>query len=96
MSRATLSELAHREQDGLEVTLLWDASLNQVSIEVVDQRNESILRAAVPGRLALNAFHTPTRTSSATKAVTGSRRRSRLWWPHDRDRPRLTADRPLA
>ena len=59
MSRATLSELAHREQDGLEVTLLWDARSNEVTIEVVDQRNESSLRAAVPGRLALNAFHHP-------------------------------------
>ena len=59
MSQVSLSELAYREQDGLEVTLLWEPCSNEISIEVIDQRNDSILRASVPGRLALDAFHHP-------------------------------------
>jgi hypothetical protein len=56
---ASLRELAHREQDGLEVTLLWDARSNKVSIEVVDQRDESSFRLPVAGHCALDAFHHP-------------------------------------
>ena len=37
----TLRELAHRAHDGLEVTLLWDEDSNEVSIDVVDERNDS-------------------------------------------------------
>jgi hypothetical protein len=52
-------ELAYRNQDGLEVTLLWDACTNEVSIDVVDKRNESAFRLPIPGRFALDAFHHP-------------------------------------
>ena len=31
MSHATLKELAYRNQNGLEVTLLWDPRSNEVS-----------------------------------------------------------------
>ena len=40
-STITLRELAHRAHDGLEVTLLWDPRSNEVSIDVVDERNAS-------------------------------------------------------
>ncbi len=56
---ASLRELAHREQDGLEVTLFWDARSNSVSIEVVDQRDESSFLLPVAGHSALDAFHHP-------------------------------------
>ena len=56
---ASLRELAYREQDGLEVTLFWDARSNEVSVEVVDQRDESSFRLPVAGDCALDAFHHP-------------------------------------
>jgi len=56
---ASLRELAHREQDGLEVTLFWDARSNKVSIEVVDRRDESSFLLPVAGHSALDAFHHP-------------------------------------
>src|SRR4051794_17050347 len=59
MTGATTRELAYREQDGLEVTLLWDPSSNDVSVEVIDQRDETYVRIAVEGRFALDAFHHP-------------------------------------
>jgi len=55
----TLRELAHREQDGLEVSLLWDERSNDVSIEVVDHRDGSRFRVPVAGRAALDAFRHP-------------------------------------
>jgi hypothetical protein len=55
----TLRELAHRNQDGLEVTLLWNARTNEVSVEVADNRNESGFAFAVGASSALDAFHHP-------------------------------------
>jgi hypothetical protein len=66
---ASLRELAHREQDGLEVTLFWDARSNDVSIEVVDQRDESSFRLPVAGHRALDAFHHPYAYALATNAA---------------------------
>ena len=37
----TLRELAYRAHDGLQVTLLWDEDSNEVSIGVIDARNDS-------------------------------------------------------
>jgi hypothetical protein len=59
MPDVALKELAYRNQDGLEVTLLWDACSNEVSIDVVDERNESQFRLPIPGRFALDAFNHP-------------------------------------
>jgi len=56
---ASLKELAHREQDGLEVTLFWNARTNEVSIELVDHRDGSSFRLPVAGSRALHAFHHP-------------------------------------
>jgi hypothetical protein len=36
----SLQELAHREQNGLEVTLFWNPQSDAVSIEVVDHLDE--------------------------------------------------------
>ena len=56
---ASLRELAHREQDGLKVTLYWNARSNEVSVELMDQRDESSFRLPVAGHCALDAFHHP-------------------------------------
>ncbi len=52
-------ELAYRHQDGLEVTLLWNALSNEVSIELVDERHETALAFAVDAKYALDAFYHP-------------------------------------
>jgi hypothetical protein len=52
-------ELAHRRQDGLEVTLLWDALSNEVWIELVDESIEHAVDFGVDPRFALDAFHHP-------------------------------------
>ena len=52
-------ELAHRHHDGLEVTLLWDPRSNEVSIELVDDRNETAVAFGVDPKFALDAFHHP-------------------------------------
>jgi len=59
MSNAAVKELAYRNQDGLEVTLLWDPRSNEVSVEVVDQLDGSGFRLPIAGHLALDAFHHP-------------------------------------
>src|SRR3954453_4434904 len=59
MTHSSLKELAHREQDGLEVSLLWDPRSNDVCVDVTDQREDSFLRIPVARRFALDAFHHP-------------------------------------
>ena len=71
MLHAALKELAYRNQDGLEVTLLWDACSNEVSIDVVDQRAESQFRLPIAGRFALDAFHHPYAYSPSSESSNG-------------------------
>lgn len=59
MSHAAHRELAYRNQNGLEVTLLWDPRSNEVSVEVVDELDDSGFRIPIAGHLALHAFHHP-------------------------------------
>ena len=59
MSHAAFRELAHRNQNGLEVTLLWDSRSNEVFVKVVDQLDDSGFRLPIPGHLALDAFNHP-------------------------------------
>jgi len=59
MTHSSLKELAYREQDGLEVALLWDPRSNDVCVDVSDQRDDSFLRIPVAGLFALEAFHHP-------------------------------------
>ena len=59
MSQAAVKELASRNQNGLEVTLLWDSRSNDVSIEVIDQLDDSGFSLPIAGHLALDAFHHP-------------------------------------
>ena len=59
MSQAAVKELASRNQNGLEVTLLWDSRSNGVSVEVIDQLDDSGFSLPIAGHLALDAFHHP-------------------------------------
>ena len=55
----TQRELAHRYQDGIEVTLRWDSLSGIVSIELADDRDESAHVFAVEASRALDAFRHP-------------------------------------
>jgi hypothetical protein len=59
MSHAAHRELAYRNQNGLEVTLLWDSRSNEVCVDVVDHLDDSGFRLPIAGHLALDAFHHP-------------------------------------
>lgn len=62
MEAATSSErreLAHRENDGIEVTLLWERAANRVTIRVLDTRADNPLEFEVAGHAALDAFNHP-------------------------------------
>jgi hypothetical protein len=59
MGQVDQRELAYREHDGLEITLVWDAASNQVSVAVVDAREELSFSLLVPGDRALDAFNHP-------------------------------------
>jgi hypothetical protein len=59
MSHAAVKELAYRNENGLEVTLLWDSRSDEVSVNVIDQLDDSGIRIPVAGHLALDAFHHP-------------------------------------
>ena len=72
MTHSSLKELAHREQNGLEVTLLWDPRSNDVCVDVIDQRDDSFLRIPVAGRFALDAFHHPYAYARAESSAAGS------------------------
>ena len=78
MSHAARRELAYRSQNGLEVTLLWDPRSNEVSVEVIDQLDDSGFRLPIAGHLALDAFHHPYAYAQPhDNPATDSRRRSR-------------------
>jgi hypothetical protein len=47
MSHATVKELAYRNQDRLEVTLVWDPRSNGVFVEVIDQLDASGFRLPI-------------------------------------------------
>lgn len=54
-----IRELDQRNNDGIEVTLLWDSVADRVFISVVDGRRGTSLRVDVDPADALDAFHHP-------------------------------------
>jgi len=52
-------ELARRENDGLEVSLLWSKSAGRVKVALVDLKRDEAFEFDVPGADALAAFHHP-------------------------------------
>jgi hypothetical protein len=53
------TELAMREGDGLEISLCWSKSANQVKVSVLDQRLQESFDIHVAATQALSAFHHP-------------------------------------
>ena len=52
-------ELAHRANDGLDVTLLWRTDDDSVAVSVFDVKSEAAFELAVPREKALDAFYHP-------------------------------------
>ena len=52
-------ELATREGDGLEISLLWSRAAGQVKVTVSDSRLDDEFELHVAGAEALAAFHHP-------------------------------------
>lgn len=52
-------ELARRNGDGIDVTLLWDSGTDRVFVVVDDERRGERFRVAVCNGKALDAFHHP-------------------------------------
>jgi hypothetical protein len=59
MDQLDQRELAYREHDGLEITLVWNAVSNEISVDVVDVREELSFCVLVPSEYALDAFNHP-------------------------------------
>ena len=52
-------ELAHRTNDGIEVTLLWSKASDRVTVAVLDTHSDEALEFEVDGSAALDAFNHP-------------------------------------
>jgi hypothetical protein len=59
MSGTSTHELDHRSNDGLEVTLLWEAETNRVTVNVFDAKSGDDFTIEVDPTEALDAFHHP-------------------------------------
>ncbi len=55
----TRRELAHRENDGLQISLHWHPSDDGVSLSVADLRTGEILERPVARERAFHAFQHP-------------------------------------
>ena len=57
---STFHELAHRRNDGIDVTMFWDSRTNQVSVAVTDAKGgEAFEIHVLPGERAMDVFHHP-------------------------------------
>jgi hypothetical protein len=52
-------ELASRDGDGLEISLLWSKAADQVKVTVADSRLDESFELDIAGAEALAAFHHP-------------------------------------
>lgn len=52
-------ELAHRESNGIEVTLFWTQPTNRITVVVFDSQFDQRFEFDVDARVALDAFHHP-------------------------------------
>jgi hypothetical protein len=59
-SDTTLHELAHRRNDGLDISLVWDSARDRVYVELVDHKSGDGFDVMVlPGESAMDVFHHP-------------------------------------
>lgn len=67
-------ELATRQGDGLEISLLWSKSADRVKVSVLDQKREESFEIHIDAAEALSAFEHPfayarSRTVTARETV---------------------------
>jgi len=56
----SLRELAHRRNDGIDITMLWDPAADQVMVAVDDTKSGEAFEILVaPGERPLDVFHHP-------------------------------------
>jgi hypothetical protein len=70
----SMKELAYREGDGLEVTLLWDERRDRLAVSVFDSKTGDCFALEAPGGRALDVFYHPfayaaSRTTPAANAL---------------------------
>jgi hypothetical protein len=62
-SQATIAralvELAHRKNDGIDVTLVWDRRRDRRTVYVLDSRSGELLTVPVESDNALDVFYHP-------------------------------------
>jgi hypothetical protein len=56
---STLTELAQRRNDGLEVTLLWNERTDRLTVTIHDARTGDFFEVGAPSDRALDVFHHP-------------------------------------
>jgi hypothetical protein len=59
LTRRPPRELAHRVNDGLEVTLFWHPATDELKVCVCDQRRGAYLEIRPQRHLALDVFYHP-------------------------------------
>jgi len=65
-------ELAHRQHDGIDVTLFWNEGTNRVTIQVLDFQAGEALEFEVDGSAALDAFNHPYTYAATQRVRSGS------------------------
>jgi hypothetical protein len=58
-SGGSLRELAYRESDGLQVSLLWDERHDWLTVSVLDTKNGESFALEAAREKALDVFHHP-------------------------------------
>jgi hypothetical protein len=58
-TRELYRELAHRENDGVEVVLFWHQPTDELTVTVSDERNGAHFELAVEPHQALDVFNHP-------------------------------------
>ena len=59
MNRSELRELAHRSSAGVDVTLYWHPTLDELTVWVRDQRHGTQFEIHPQRHLALDVYHHP-------------------------------------
>lgn len=54
-----LRELAHRESDGIEVTLLWNEADDRLTVSVLDVKTGQFFELDAPRATALDVYYHP-------------------------------------
>jgi hypothetical protein len=65
-------ELAHRNNDGIEVTLFWSKPSSQVTIAVLDTHSDEAIEFDVDGSAALDAFNHPYAYAPTRRSLEGT------------------------